>query len=77
MELRYVVLPDDLATRFHQGMSKANNYSHDNPQTKSKPIPKPGELESDLEAFETLLAELKKAQKQAEKARPSMKPSRK
>jgi hypothetical protein len=74
MELRFIALPDDLAIGFHEGMSTANTYSHDNPSTGSDPIPGPEQLVADLQAFETLLAELKAAQKQAEIDRPSMKP---
>lgn len=74
MELRFIALPDELAIGFHEGMSTANTYSHDNPSTGSDPIPGPEQLVADLQAFETLLAELKAAQKQAEIDRPSMKP---
>ena len=76
MELRYIALPDDLAIRFHEGMSKSNTYSHDNPQTLSKLVPEPGELETDLNTFENLLTDLKSAQKQAEKGRSAMRPAR-
>lgn len=46
--LRNVTLPDDLAIRFHEGMTKANTHSHDNPAVDTVPVPRPGEFVADL-----------------------------
>ena len=36
--LRYVTLPDALAIRFHEGMTRANTHSHDNPASDTVPV---------------------------------------
>ena len=74
--LRYVTLPDDLAIRFHDGMTKANTHSHDNPASDTVAVPKPGEFESDLKALEALVVDFKQAKSAAEAARPGMKPKK-
>ena len=74
MKLRYVHLSDALAIRFHDGMTKANTHSHDNPAAETVQTPEPAEFDADIVDFEKLVAELKAEQKAAEKNRPSMKP---
>ncbi|BCH21690.1 hypothetical protein [Mesorhizobium sp. L-8-3] len=37
--LRYVRLSDALAVRFHEGMTRANTHSHDNPPPTLWPFP--------------------------------------
>ncbi|MAY30715.1 MAG: hypothetical protein CL627_16195 [Aurantimonas sp.] len=73
-KLRYVTLPDELAIRFHEGMTKANTHSHDNPASDTVAIPDPDEFAADLEALEVLVTEFKMAKEAAEVARPKMKP---
>jgi energy-coupling factor transporter ATP-binding protein EcfA2 len=72
--LRYVDLPDEYAVRFHEGMTKANTFSHDNPYAGTATIPEPYEINADITALETLVANLKKLHDEAEKRRPQMKP---
>ncbi len=71
--LRYVTLPDDLAIRFHEGMSRANTHSHDNPASDTVPVPKPDEFQAHLAELEQLVADFKAAKDLAEAARPQMK----
>jgi len=68
-----VHLSDALAVRFHEGMSKANTYSHDNPAAATVAVPDPIEFESDLASIENLIGDLKVESSKAEAARPSMK----
>jgi ABC-type lipoprotein export system ATPase subunit len=72
-KLRMVHLSDALAVRFHEGMSKANTYSHDNPAAATVAVPDPTEFESDLASIENLIGDLKVESSKAEAARPSMK----
>jgi energy-coupling factor transporter ATP-binding protein EcfA2 len=72
-KLRMVHLSDALAVRFHDGMSKANTYSHDNPAAATVAVPDPTEFESDLASIEKLIGDLKIESSKAEAARPSMK----
>lgn len=72
-KLRMVHLSDALAVRFHEGMSKANTYSHDNPAAATVAVPNPTEFESDLASIEKLIGDLKMESSKAEAARPSMK----
>lgn len=72
-KLRMVHLSDALAVRFHEGMSKANTYSHDNPAAATVAVPDPAEFESDVASIENLIADLKAESSKAEAARPSMK----
>ncbi len=72
-KLRMVHLSDALAVRFHEGMSKANTYSHDNPAAATVAVPDPAEFESDLASIEKLIVDLKAESSKAEAARPSMK----
>jgi energy-coupling factor transporter ATP-binding protein EcfA2 len=72
-KLRMVHLSDALAVRFHEGMSKANTYSHDNPAAATVAVPDPTEFESDLASIEKLIGDLKVESSKAEAARPSMK----
>lgn len=72
-KLRMVHLSDALAVRFHEGMSKANTYSHDNPAAATVAVPDPAEFESDLASIEKLIGDLKAESSKAEAARPSMK----
>jgi energy-coupling factor transporter ATP-binding protein EcfA2 len=74
MKLRYVHLSDTLAVRFHDGMTKANTHSHDNPAAETVQTPEPSEFDADIAAFEKLIADLKAEQKATEANRPSMKP---
>lgn len=75
-ELRYVTLSDALAIRFHEGMTRANTYSHDNPASDTVGAPKPEEFKADIDALEKLVAELKAESQTAETARPQMKPKK-
>lgn len=74
--LRYVTLPDDLAIRFHEGMTRANTHSHDNPAADTVPVPKPTDFTTHLVELETLIADFKAAKEQAEANRPQMKPKK-
>jgi energy-coupling factor transporter ATP-binding protein EcfA2 len=71
--LRFVTLPDPLAIQFHEGMSRANTHSHDNPASDTVPVPKPEEFQTHLAELEKLVADFKIAKEQAEAARPQMK----
>ncbi len=71
--LRFVTLPDSLAIQFHEGMSRANTHSHDNPASDTVPMPKPDEFQAHLAELEKLVADFKIAKEQAEAARPQMK----
>ena len=75
-ELRYVTLSDALAIRFHEGMTRANTYSHDNPASDTVVIPQPDDFTADIAALEKLVADLQAASKSAEAARPQMKPKK-
>jgi energy-coupling factor transporter ATP-binding protein EcfA2 len=72
--LRYVSLPDDLAVRFHDGMTKANTFSHDNPAAGSSLIPDPKQIQHDIADLESLIDDLRTVQTTNEKNRPTMKP---
>lgn len=72
--LRYVTLSDAQAIRFHEGMTKANTHSHDNPAADTVPVPNPEAFLADIAAFEELVADLKAESSTAEAARPQMKP---
>lgn len=74
--LRYVTLSDALAIRFHEGMTRANTHSHDNPAADTVPVPKPEDFEADIAALEKLVLELKAESLAAETARPQMKPNK-
>ena len=71
--LRFVTLPDALAIQFHEGMSRANTHSHDNPASDTVPVPKPAEFQAHLAELEKLVADFKTAKDLAEAARPQMK----
>lgn len=71
--LRYVTLSDALAIRFHEGMTRANTHSHDNPAADTVPVSKPEEFQADVAALEKLLEDLKAESLVAEAARPQMK----
>jgi hypothetical protein len=73
-KLRFVHVSDALAIQFHDGMTKANTHSHDNPETATVQIPTPTEFDADLAALESLVAAFKSEQQAAEAKRPSMKP---
>jgi energy-coupling factor transporter ATP-binding protein EcfA2 len=73
-KLRMVHLSDMLAVRFHEGMTKANTHSHDNPATETVAVPDPKEFEADLAFIDALISDLKKESAAAEVNRPSMKP---
>jgi hypothetical protein len=74
--LRYITLPDDLAIRFHEGMTLANTHSHDNPASGTVPVRTPDEFKSDIADLEKLVEDFKAAQAAAETARPQMKPKK-
>src|SRR3546814_13223524 len=74
--LRFVTLPDALAIQFHEGMSRANTHSHDNPASDTVPVPKPAEFQAHLAELEKLVADFKTAKDLAEAARPQMKPKK-
>ena len=74
--LRFVTLPDALAIQFHEGMSRANTHSHDNPAADTVPVPKPDEFVAHLAELEKLVTDFKNAKDQAEAARPQMKPKK-
>lgn len=73
-KLRYIQLSDALAIRFHEGMTKANTHSHDNPASGTVPVPPPDEFDQDVEFVEKLIVDIRADQKLAESNRPSMKP---
>lgn len=75
-KLRMVHLSDALAIRFHDGMTKANTHSHDNPASDTVSIPDPAAFESDLAYIEQLITDLKAESVSAEGNRPSMKPKK-
>ena len=72
--LRYVSLPDDLAVRFHDGMTKANTFSHDNPSAGSSLIPDPKKIQQDIADLESLIDDFKTLHTANEQNRPAMKP---
>lgn len=74
--LRYVTLSDALAIQFHEGMTRANTHSHDNPAADTVPVPRPEEFEADIAALEKLVEDLIIESRAAEAARPQMKPKR-
>jgi hypothetical protein len=71
--LRYVTLPDDLAIRFYDGMSRANTHSHDNPAADTVLVPTPTEFVPHVAELEALIEDFKTASAKAEAARPQMK----
>lgn len=74
--LRYVTLPDPLAIRFHEGMTRANTHSHDNPASDTVPVPTPEEFAAHVADLESLIADFNTAKDVAEAARPQMKPKK-
>ena len=74
--LRYVCLSDVLAVRFHEGMTRANTHSHDNPAADTVPLPSPAEFAADVAELETLIINLRADSEAAEAARPQMKPKK-
>ncbi|MFW8609757.1 MULTISPECIES: AAA family ATPase [Rhizobium] len=58
-KLRFVHLPDALAIRFHEGMSRVNTYSHDNPASATVSVPTPDEFDTDIKFIEDLIEDLK------------------
>ncbi len=71
--LRMVHLSHSLAIRFHEGMTKANTHSHDNPASETIPVPEPAEFLADIAFVEELIKDLKVESQAAEAARPQMK----
>jgi hypothetical protein len=74
--LRYVTLPDDLAIRFYDGMTRANTHSHDNPAADTVPVPTPNQFTTHLAELEQLIDDFKTAKAAAEAGRPQMKPKK-
>jgi energy-coupling factor transporter ATP-binding protein EcfA2 len=72
-KLRMVHLSHALAIRFHEGMTKANTHSHDNPAAETVAVPEPAEFLADMEFVELLIKDLKAESQAAEAARPQMK----
>ena len=75
-KLRYVTFPDDLAIRFHEGMTNANTHSHDNPASDTVAVPDPSQMTAAIAALKSLIADFKMANAAAEAARPQMKPKK-
>ena len=75
-KLRMVHLSDALAIRFHEGMTKANTHSHDNPAADTVAVSNSTEFEGDLAFFDELIIDLKAESAAAETKRPSMKPKK-
>lgn len=71
--LRMVHLSHSLAIRFHEGMTKANTHSHDNPASETVAVPDPSEFLADIVFVEKLIKDLKAESQAAEAARPQMK----
>ena len=69
-------MSDTLAIRFHEGMTRANTHSHDNPAADTVPVPKPEDFEADIAALEKLVEDLRAESLAAETARPQMKPKK-
>ncbi|WP_421699073.1 AAA family ATPase [Ancylobacter sp.] len=74
--LRYVYLSHALAIRFHEGMTRANTHSHDNPAADTVPVPSPDEFAKDIDELQLLIAALKADSEIAEAARPQMNPNK-
>lgn len=74
--LRYVTLPDALAIRFHEGMTRANTHSHDNPASDTVPVPTPDEFAAHVADLESLITDFNAARDMVEAARPQMKPKK-
>lgn len=72
-KLRMVYLSHALAIRFHEGMTKANTHSHDNPAAETIAVPSPDEFQADIAFVEDLIRDLKADSRAAEAARPQMK----
>lgn len=72
--LRYVSLSNELAIRFHEGMTKANTHSHDNPASDTVAVPDPEQFQDDIQTLEQLISDFKLESAAAEAARPQMKP---
>ena len=72
-KLRMVHLSHSLAIRFHEGMTKANTHSHDNPAAETVAVPEPSEFLADIAFVEELIKDFKAESLAAEAARPQMK----
>lgn len=72
-KLRMVHLSHSLAIRFHEGMTKANTHSHDNPASDTVAVPEPSEFLADIAFVEELIKDFKAESLAAEAARPQMK----
>lgn len=72
-KLRMVQISDAIANRFHVGMTKANTFSHDNPESETVVTPKPEEFEKDLMYIQSLIDDIAKEAEETEKSRPLMK----
>ncbi len=75
--LRFVTLSDALAIRFHEGMTRANTHSHDNPASDTVAVPSPDDFKNDISEIEKLIDDLKAQSLAAEASRPQMKPKAK
>lgn len=74
--LRYVCLSDALAIRFHEGMTRANTHSHDNPASDTVAVRSPDQFARDIAELELLITDLKADSDAAEAARPQMRPKK-
>lgn len=72
-KLRQVHLSHALAIRFHEGMTKANTHSHDNPAADTVAVPPPDEFLADVAFLEALIADFAAEKQATEAARPQMK----
>jgi len=72
-KLRMVHLSHTLAIRFHEGMTKANTHSHDNPASETVAVPEPSEFLEDIAFVEDLINDLRAESLAAEAVRPQMK----
>jgi energy-coupling factor transporter ATP-binding protein EcfA2 len=72
-KLRMVHLSHPLAIRFHEGMTKANTHSHDNPASDTVAVPEPADFLADIAFVEALVNDLKAESQATEAARPQMK----
>ena len=57
-------------------MSRANTYSHDNPDADTVAVPSPDEFAKAIAELELLITHLKADSDAAEAARPQMKPKK-
>jgi hypothetical protein len=74
--LRGVRFSDAMANRFHEGMTRANTHSHDNPAADTVQVPSPADFAKHIGELETLITDLKAEIEATQKARPQMDPKK-